>query len=153
MAYVQNTMHKVSDTIMKGIDIPFLHIAHATGQHIQEQNVKKVGLLGTKFTLQEDFYIQELEDNFPVEMIVPYEKDIEIINRVIYTELCSGVISMDSKKEFVRIISELADRGAEGVIAGCTEITLLISQSDIEVQYFDTTHIHAQALAHAATQQ
>jgi aspartate racemase len=139
-----NTMHKVVPQIKESITIPIVHIADATGEKLQEQNITKVGLLGTAFTMQQDFYKQRLVDKFGIEVIIPSEDDVKIIHDIIYHELCLGSIKKDSKNEYLRIMDNLSNLGCQGVILGCTEIGLLINQDDTEVQLFDTTKIHVQ---------
>ena len=142
-----NTMHKLAEEIEQNVQIPLLHIADLTAKTIQAQGLKKVGLLGTKFTMEEGFYRQRIADNFPIEVIVPREEDREIVHRVIYQELCLGKIEKSSQEQFKSIISRLVEAGAEGVILGCTEIPLLIKAQDCPVPLFDTTQIHAQGAA------
>lgn len=137
-----NTMHKVIHYIEERIHIPVLHIADATAKQIHEQNIKKVALLGTKYTMEEDFYISRLEES-RLHVIVPNEEDRELVNRVIFSELCVGHINEQSRIEYKRIIQSLIEEGAEGVILGCTEISLLMKQEDSSVPLFDTTYIHA----------
>lgn len=139
-----NTMHKVAPQIQNTIDIPLLHIADATGLELQKQGIKKVGLLGTAFTMTEMFYKQRLEDKFDIEVMIPNEKDTNIIHNIIYQELCLGKINSNSKQEYLRIVQNLALNGADGVILGCTEIGLLINQNNTDVQLFDTSKIHVQ---------
>jgi len=139
-----NTMHKVAPQIQNTIDIPLLHIADTTGLELQKQGIKKVGLLGTAFTMKEMFYKQRLEDKFDIDVIIPNEKDINIIHNIIYQELCLGKINSNSKQEYLRIVQNLALNGVDGVILGCTEIGLLINQKDTDVQLFDTSKIHVQ---------
>ena len=142
-----NTMHKLLPQIQKHIDIPFLHIAKATANEIKKSHIKRVGLLGTRFTMTEDFYKQILWDE-NIEVVIPNEEDIEIIHKIIYDELCLGSISETSKKMYLNIINKMHD--IEGVILGCTEIGLLISQNDLSIKVFDTTTIHAkQAVEYA----
>ncbi len=141
-----NTMHKVAPEIADKISIPLLHIAEATAETLIENGIDKVALLGTKYTMKEDFYKNKLKDA-GIKVFIPIEDDIEIINHIIYEELCLGVISGTSKKEFLRIIAELKDQGAQGVILGCTEIGLLIKQQDTDLPVFDTTYIHASKAA------
>lgn len=141
-----NTMHKVSSQIVEHIDIPLLHIAEVTAQELNRHGICKVGLLGTKYTLQQDFYKEKLAEK-GIEAIVPGEADIEIVNRVIYDELCKGKICPESKQEFLRIIENLQVSGAEGIVLGCTEIGLLIKQTDVSIPVFDTTDLHAKAAA------
>lgn len=138
-----NTMHKVAPTIQEHIDIPILHIANATGKKLQEEGIKRVGLLGTAFTMQQDFYKDTIQTNFDIEVIVPTEEDIKIVHKIIYEELCLGTIKESSKKEYLRIIDSLSSQGAQGVILGCTEIGMLVSQEDTQIKLFDTTYIHA----------
>lgn len=145
-----NTMHKVAPLIEKHIDIPILHIADATGKKLQNENIKKVGLLGTAFTMQQDFYKERINKNFDIEVLIPSEEDMTIVHKIIYEELCLGLIKEDSKKEYLRIIDNLAFKGAQGVILGCTEIGMLVKQSDTQVKLYDTTVIHSlEAVAEA----
>lgn len=138
-----NTMHKLVPSIQWHIQIPILHIADATAARIKKDNHKKVGLLGTKFTMTQNFIIERLK-NAGLEVMIPDEKDIEIVNNVIFKELCLGNILDKSREEYQRIISYMKDRGAEGVILGCTEIGMLISDKDSVLPVYDTTIIHAQ---------
>lgn len=137
-----NTMHKVVPMIQSRLAIPIIHIAEATADELEKQNIVKAALLGTKYTMTQDFYKKKLIDR-GIEVIIPAEQDIEIVNSVIYDELCLGVISPESKAEYIRIINELTERGAQAVILGCTEIGLLIKQADVEIPLLDTTVIHA----------
>lgn len=137
-----NTMHKVINYIEEKINIPILHIADATANEIKKTNINSVGLLGTKYTMVQDFYKSRIEAN-DIKVLVPDNEDIELINKVIYEELCLGKINPTSKEYFKKVIKNLVDEGAEGIILGCTEIGLLIKQEDSEVQIFDTTVIHA----------
>ncbi len=139
-----NTMHLCSPAIIKNISIPFLHIAEATGSKIAEAGLKKVALLGTKFTMEKDFYKKYIFENFGIEVIIPTATERDYIHQVIYTELVQGEILDESRKGFQQIIKKLEDLGAEGVILGCTEIPLLISGADVNIQVFDTTAIHAE---------
>ncbi|NOQ92694.1 MAG: amino acid racemase [Flavobacteriaceae bacterium] len=139
-----NTMHICSDAIIKNISIPFLHIAKATGEKIKENNLKKIALLGTKFTMEKDFYKDLLKD-YGIETIIPNENDRGIVHEIIYKELVHGNINTNSKKAYQKIIKDLQKRGAEGVILGCTEIPLLIKQNDVDIPIFDTTKIHAES--------
>jgi len=142
-----NTMHKLLPQIKKHIKIPFLHIAKATANEIKKVGIKKVGLLGTKFTMSEDFYKQILIDE-NIEVVVPSNNDMDIIHKVIYEELCLGKIDIRSKEKYIEIINKMND--IEGVILGCTEIGLIISQDDLNIKVFDTTSIHAkQAVKYA----
>lgn len=141
-----NTMHKVATEIRRKITIPLLHIADTTAMELKKSRIKKVGLLGTKYTMQQKFYKKVLQDN-GIEVIVPDDADIEVVNRIIYDELCLGKITAPSKAAYLRIISELSQQGAQGIILGCTEIGLLVKQSDTSVPLFDTTLIHAEKAA------
>lgn len=141
-----NTMHKVAPEISRKITVPLLHIADMTAIELKKSNIKKVGLLGTKYTMQQAFYKNVLQAN-GIEVIVPDDAGIEVVNSVIYDELCIGKISAQSKATYLRIISELSNKGAQGIILGCTEIGLLVKQSDTTVPLFDTALIHAQNAA------
>ncbi|MBC8321649.1 MAG: aspartate/glutamate racemase family protein [Bacteroidetes bacterium] len=138
-----NTMHLCSHAIIDNISIPFLHIAEATGLDIKNKNLKKVGLLGTKFTMEKDFYKEYILNNFGIEVIIPSDEEREKVHNIIYQELVHGMIKNDSREIYKKIIKNLEQRGAEGVILGCTEIPLLISDSDVDIHVFDTTTIHA----------
>jgi aspartate racemase len=140
-----NTMHKVSEEIEKMSGLPLLHIVDVVGQAIQKQNIRKVGLLGTKYTMEMGFYQERLEKGFGVEVQVPDEKNREKINRVIFDELCKGVVRDDSRQAILRIIGALVEAGCQGIILGCTEIPMLVQPGDAKVPLFDTTAIHAQA--------
>lgn len=145
-----NTMHKVAVQIEQQIDIPLLHIADATAQKLIADNISKVGLLGTKFTMQQDFYKLRLEDAFDIEVMIPNEADQQRVHEIIYQELCLGVINAQSRSCYVTIVEDLFKRGAQAVILGCTEIALLIEQQHTKVPLYDTTSIHAQAAVKAA---
>lgn len=137
-----NTMHKVAPQIASMIDIPIIHIADATASELEKSNIRKVGLLGTKYTMTQDFYKKKLIDR-GIDVVIPEAADIDVVNDIIFRELCVGQIREESRKEFQRIIDSLKVKGAEGVILGCTEIGLLIQQSDSSLPVFDTTQIHA----------
>lgn len=139
-----NTMHKVAPEIEKSIRIPLLHIADATAEMLSDEGLKTVGLLGTAFTMEQDFYKGRLSRNYGINVLIPDEKDRKIVHKVIYQELCLGRIQAEAKTEYLRIIDTLAEQGAEAVILGCTEIGMLVSQDDTKVKLFDTTEIHAQ---------
>lgn len=144
-----NTMHKVAPQIQKKIDIPILHIADATANVLLADGIGRVGLLGTKFTMEQDFYKARLQAN-GIEVLVPDEPERTIIHEVIYSELCLGIVSESSKARYLDIVARLAERGAQATILGCTEIALLIQQQDTSVPLYDTTAIHArQAVAWA----
>lgn len=140
-----NTMHKVADEIQASINIPLLHIADATAQKVIDAGIHKVGLLGTSWTMDEDFYKGRLIEKFGLEVLLPNAQDREIIHRVIFDELVVGKIEQHSKEQYLGIIEKLVNQGAEGVILGCTEIGLLIQQADCRIPLFDTTRIHAEA--------
>ena len=139
-----NTMHLCSDAITNNISIPFLHIAEATGMEIVKQDIKKVGLLGTKFTMEKDFYKEFLVDNFGIEVLIPPLEEREQVHKIIYQELVHGQFKNESREIYKQIIKNLEQKGAGGVILGCTEIPLLISESDVNIPTFDTTTIHAE---------
>ena len=139
-----NTMHKVASQVEEAIDIPLLHIADATADVLKRNGIKTVGLLGTAFTMEQDFYKGRLSEKYGLHVLVPNAEDRLIVHDAIYHELCLGKIQAASKTEFLRIIDGLADEGAEAVILGCTEIGMLISQDDTHVKLFDTAAIHAQ---------
>ena len=138
-----NTMHKMASDIENKVGIKVLHIAEVTGEKIIQKGIRKVGLLGTKFTMEQDFYKGILREKFNIDVVIPHENEIEIVHEIIYNELCKGIINGDSKEKYKKIIGNLALRGAEGIILGCTEIPLLIKQEDVNIPVFDTTSIHA----------
>ena len=141
-----NTMHKVINQIKEKISIPILHIAEMTAEKILEKGLKNIALLGTKYTMEQDFYKSKLIEK-GINVIIPDKNDIEIINKVIYDELCLGTINSNSKKKFLEIVDKLRSKGAEGIILGCTEIGLLIKNEDTDVPLFDTAIIHAEQAA------
>lgn len=138
-----NTMHKMAEDVQKHIDIPILHIADATAETIKIKGLTKIGLLGTRFTMEEQFYRGRLESKHGLTVIIPSEGDREIIHRVIYDELCLGEINSSSKDKYAAIIDKLIQAGAQGIILGCTEISLLVDDAQSAVPIFDTTLIHA----------
>jgi aspartate racemase len=140
-----NTMHKMADDVQEAITIPLLHIADATAQRIKNIGLKRIGLLGTKFTMEEEFYKGRLVSKYGLEVITPDKQDRQIVHEVIYNELCLGKINESSKEQYIRIIKKLAENGAEAVILGCTEISLLVQQEDVSTLLFDTTRIHAES--------
>lgn len=140
-----NTMHLMADEVQAGVSIPLIHIADATASHIIRKGLSTVGLLGTRFTMEKDFYKGRLEDRFGIRVIIPDEKDREIVHRVIYDELILGKIKQASKDVFIGIMNGLVDRGAQGIILGCTEIPMLVGDGDVDVPVFDTMNIHAEA--------
>jgi aspartate racemase len=140
-----NTMHKLADDIQAAVKIPLIHIADGTAEKIKAAGLKKIGLLGTIFTMEHDFYKGRLVEKYGLEVLVPNESDRPIINDVIYKELVQGKVNPASKAEYVRIMEQLVVDGAEGIILGCTEIMLLVGQQDSSVPVFDTTTLHAVA--------
>ncbi|NMP17376.1 aspartate/glutamate racemase family protein [Thalassotalea sp. Y01] len=140
-----NTMHKVFDQVQENIDIPMLHIADATGEQLQAMGITKVGLLGTAFTMEQDFYKSRLTNKFAIDVVIPNKNQRDLVHNVIYQELCQGIINHDSKQQHLRIIEDLAKHGAQAVILGCTEIGLLIQQDDCNIPLIDTTDVHANA--------
>jgi aspartate racemase len=147
-----NTMHKMADEVQESIKIPLLHIADATAEAVQAHGLKRGGLLGTRFTMEQDFYRGRLVEKHNLDVLVPEPADREIVHRVIYDELVLGKTEPASKAEYLRIIAALAQAGAEGIILGCTEIGLLVSQDDSSLPLFDTTRIHALAAVRYALQ-
>ncbi len=142
-----NTMHKVADDIERIGGLPLLHIADATAEKIKGQGLRKIGLLGTRFTMEQDFYRGRLQDIHQIEVVTPDEADRVIVHRIIYEELCLGIVNDASREEYRQIIAKLELQGVEGIILGCTEITLLVGAEDASVPVFDTTAIHALAAA------
>ena len=140
-----NTMHLCSDAIVNSISIPFLHIVRVTGEKICADKVKKVLLLGTRFTMESDLYNGMLEKDFNIEVMIPDDKDRASVHRIIYEELVQGKITETSKKKYLEIIDRSVEKGAAGVILGCTEIPLLVNQSDLPIPVYDTSRIHAEA--------
>ncbi|OBX11031.1 aspartate/glutamate racemase family protein [Gallibacterium genomosp. 3] len=147
-----NTMHKVAPQISNRLTIPLIHIADATTTALKQQQIQRVALLGTKYTMLEDFYKQRIIEQ-GIDVIIPTKTDIEEINRIIFTELCLGKIEVSSRRIFQRIIADLQQQGAEGVILGCTEIGLLIQQQDSVLPIFDTTELHAKRAVELALQE
>lgn len=139
-----NTMHRVADAVEAAIGIPLLHLADATAVRIRERGLHRVGLLGTRFTMEQDFYRGRLEERHGLEVLTPGPEDRALVHRVIYDELVRGRVEESSRAEYQRILHRLADRGAEGIILGCTEIPLLVRAEDSPVPLFDTTRIHAE---------
>ncbi len=138
-----NTMHNVAHAIQSRVQIPFLHIADATGVHIQNLGLHKIGLLGTRFTMEQDFYKNRLVEQYALDVLIPKESDRETVHRIIYDELVKGVILPVSKERYLEIIQKMQAEGAEGVILGCTEIGLLVQDGECEIPLFDTTRLHA----------
>ncbi len=140
-----NTMHKVADEVQSNISVPLLHIADATAEKLLADGFTKVGLLGTRFTMEQNFYKGRLTEEYGMGVVVPNEDDQTIVHDVIYNELCLGIINKGSKKRYLEIVDKLHQQGAQAVILGCTEIALLIQQKDTEIPLYDTTEIHANA--------
>ncbi|WP_045370861.1 aspartate/glutamate racemase family protein [Vibrio campbellii] len=145
-----NTMHKVADQIQQVVNVPLIHIADTTAEKLVSDGIKKVGLLGTRFTMEQDFYKQRLIDKFGVDVFVPGSDDQTIIHNVIYNELCKGEVRDDSRQHYLAIIEKLVEQGAEAVILGCTEIAMLVEPHHIDVKLYDTTEIHAKAAVEKA---
>ena len=137
-----NTMHKLAEQVQAAVAIPLLHIADAVGENLIQHNFKKVALLGTQFTMEQDFYKQRLADKFAIDVLIPDAQERETVPRVIYDELCKGIISPESKAEYLTIIDDLTQQGAEAIILGCTEIALLVQQSDTSIPLLDSTALH-----------
>jgi aspartate racemase len=146
-----NTMHKLADEIEASIQVPFLHIADATAEKIQSRGIQKIGLLGTRFTMEQDFYRGRLIDKHGLEVLVPNEDERAVVHQVIYEELCLGIINPESRKQYIEIMDRLVNSGAKGIILGCTEIELLVQTGDTTVELFPTTRIHAEAAVDRAT--
>lgn len=144
-----NTMHLMAEEVEAAIDLPVLHIADATARAVQGKGISSVGLLGTRFTMEKDFYRGRLEDQ-GLFVLVPDEEARKLVDRVIFDELVLGEIRGRSKAEYLAVIADLVEEGAEGIILGCTEIGLLVKDEDVDVPVFDTTLIHARAAVHAA---
>ncbi|WP_028974146.1 aspartate/glutamate racemase family protein [Spirochaeta cellobiosiphila] len=139
-----NTMHKVFDQVQVEIDIPLVHIADAAGEDIKRKGFSKVALLGTKYTMEEDFYRGRLKTVYDIDVMLPQAEERDLIHKVIYEELCIGNLKEDSKKAYLNIMNRLITEGAQGIIMGCTEIPLLIKQEDCEYPLFDTTRLHSE---------
>lgn len=140
-----NTMHKTANDIQNTLDISVLHIADATAEEIIKKGIRKVGLMGTKISMEDGFYRKRLKERHNIEVIIPDEDDRKIINNVIFNELCLGKLNQSSKDKFKGIIKKLISSGVEGIVLGCTEIPLLIKQKDVEIPIFDTMTIHSVA--------
>lgn len=147
-----NTMHKIAEDIADELAIPLLHIADATGAQLVDDGIKKVGLLGTRFTMEQPFYADRIKDTFAVEVITPSEADRADVHRIIYDELCVGKIRSCSRDTYLKIIDRLVEQGADAVILGCTEIALLVDKSHTDVALYDTTQLHANAAVKFALQ-
>jgi len=138
-----NTMHKMADAVQAGISIPLVHIADAAAEAVKKQGLSSVGLLGTRYTMEQDFYRGRLAGRHGLEVLVPDSEERDLIQRVVYEELCLGILNDESRKQFINIIENLTRKGAEGIVLGCTEIPLLITREDVQVPVFDTTTLHA----------
>jgi aspartate racemase len=140
-----NTIHKCADNIIEQTGMPLIHIADAAAQKVKEQGITKVGLLGTKFVMEGDFYRKRLKEQYEIEVVIPEEAGRDLINTAIFQELCQGIFNKETKEQFQKIINKLLLQGAEGIVLGCTEIPLLIKQTDVTVPVFDTMTLHAAA--------
>lgn len=140
-----NTVHKVADAIEQAAGLPLLHIADATAAAIRRAGLSRIGLLGTRYTMEQDFYLGRLRERHGLDVLVPEEEQRETVHRIIYDELCQGQVGSASRSRYLQIIDALAERGAQGVILGCTEIGLLVTQADTALPVFDTTRLHAAA--------
>ncbi|NJL36228.1 MAG: aspartate/glutamate racemase family protein [Leptolyngbyaceae cyanobacterium RM2_2_4] len=147
-----NTMHKMADAVQANINIPLLHIADPTAKKIVARGFYKIGLLGTRFTMEQEFYKGRLTDKYGLEVVIPNQQDVELVHNIIYQELCLGKVESVSKNCYKQIIETLVSQGAEAIVLGCTEIMLLVQQADSAVPLFDTTAIHAEAAVDYAIQ-
>jgi aspartate racemase len=147
-----NTMHKVADAIAAAIDVPLVHIADATAEAVRDQRLQTVGLLATAYTMEQDFYVGRLRERHGLTVIVPEARDRRIVHDVIFDELCLGIVEDSSREQYRRIMRDLAERGAQGILLGCTEIDLLVGQDDAPVPVFDTTRLHVRRAVDLALQ-
>ncbi len=145
-----NTMHKVASHIEAAVNIPLLHIADPTAVEIKRAGYSTVGLLGTRFTMEQAFYRDRLSEHHGLRVVVPETEDRAVVHRIIYEELCRGIVKPESRSEYRRVMKSLATQGVQAIILGCTEISLLVDQHDSEVPLFDTTAIHARSAAEEA---
>ncbi len=145
-----NTMHKLADRIVAAIDIPFVHIADTTAEAVRSAGLSTVGLLATAYTMEQDFYVGRLRERHGLDVLIPDPGDRRLVHEVIYRELCVGVVSDASREEHRRIMADLAERGAQGILLGCTELDLLIGPQDSPVALFDTTRLHAESAVELA---
>lgn len=141
-----NLMHKVAPIVREYISVPLIHMVDSVATEIKRRKMNKIGLLGTIFTMEEDFYSKKLMDDYGIETVIPEKPDREEVSRVIYKELCCGIISEESKRKYLKIIDKMKQQGAQGVILGCTEIPLMISEKDTDMAIFNTTQIHASSV-------
>lgn len=142
-----NTMHRMADEVEERVGLPLVHIGDATAEEIKSQGLSKVGLVGTKFVMDDDFYSGRLKEKHGIDVILPVEDDKSKVHDIIYNELCKGIQEEDSKEKLIKMMRRMQEEGAEGVILGCTEIPLFIDQKDIDIPLFDTTRIHARTAA------
>jgi len=145
-----NTMHKVADDVEEKVDLPLLHIVDVIGDAVRERRLHRIGLLGTRFLMEGHFYQERLRDRFAIEVLVPGGDDMSVIHQIIYSELCEGKIKASSRRVCADIISRLINKGAEGIVFGCTELPLLIQAGDIHAPIFNTTRLHAEAAVNLA---
>ncbi|MDP2814376.1 MAG: aspartate/glutamate racemase family protein [Erysipelotrichaceae bacterium] len=151
IALCTNTMHIVADDIQENIYIPFVHIADVTARRICSKNIKKVGLMATRYTMEMDFYVERLK-KFDLEVVLPDQNERKVINDIIFNELVHGIIDEQSKENFIAIANDLVSKGCEGIILGCTEIGMLVKPEDLDISLFDTTQIHCETLVQLAIQ-
>ena len=147
-----NTMHKVAEVVESAVEVPLLHIADPTAEAVRSEGIAKVGLIGTAFTMEDDFYKKRLCRNYDLEVVIPDEKERQLVHDVIFDQLCQGQVLERSRRQYQKIIKDLAGQGASGVILGCTEISMLIGPDQTDVPLFDTTEIHARRAAELALQ-
>lgn len=145
-----NTMHKVAPQIEKALQIPLLHIADATAERVKEKGMQTIGLLGTKFTMEQEFYASRLREKHGLQVLIPSTNDRDIVHRIIYEELVLGIVKGESRSAYLRIINRLAEEGAQGIVEGCTEIGMLVQQVHTPIPLFDTSVIHAQKAVETA---
>ena len=137
-----NTLHKVAPQVQTKIRVPLVHIAEAAAETLKEQGISRVGLLGTQYTMTQEFYRDKLVER-GIEVLIPEGDDIELVNRVIFDELCLGIVKEESRAEYLRVIAALQQRGVQGILLGCTELGLIVAKEDVSLPLFDTTEIHA----------
>jgi aspartate racemase len=147
-----NTMHKMADAVQSAVQIPLLHIADVTAEAVKANGQNRVGLLGTKFTMEQDFYKGRLKDVHGIDVLIPGDEERQAVHDILYNELCLGEIRELSREKFQSIIQNLVERGAQGVVLGCTEIPLIVSQKDYDIPLYDTTSLHAKAAVDFALQ-
>lgn len=145
-----NTMHKVAPAIERSVSIPLLHIADPTAEAVRAAGIRRIGLLGTRFTMEQEFYVGRLRDRFGLEVVVPAPQDRELVHRVIYEELVRGIVREESRAQYRKVVDRLVESGAKGIILGCTEIAMVIDPKELRVPCFDTTALHAAAAVEMA---